>query len=575
MRSRSTWLFLLSLLLLCGGVSAAVTIQQMDGRPLGKQASYLAETNGPLTLAQALSAYGRGAFTASHEPVLTFGIGPKPTWIHLGIDNTGTTTSVRRLSIGISWLDHVDIYLRHDGQTTASWQLGDRQPFALRPIDSRGVAVDASFPPGHSDLMIRVATFDPMVVPITLQTPAQATSAASTEAASYAFLYGFLVALLAYNLVLFVGMRAPSYGWYSLFLASFMLVNVAYTGYGFRSLWPTHTGWTQWAQPTLMMLYAAMGLLFAQSFLDTRRYFPRLHRGLLVYIGISMLALIGAALLDWQTAALLLAFAFLTLFTVIMLALGVLSVKAGLRAARYFLLAAACSMVGDALTALAVWGSIPFNTWTFRAAELGMLLDATLLALALTYQFREGEARRQQAEHLARLDPLTNTNNRRAFDSISEPIWSITHRHDRDLSVIMLDLDHFKRINDTHGHACGDQVLKATASVLKEGLRDSDIIARWGGEEFIILLPETPLTEAVMLAERLRASVAAMRVICQGKTQNITASFGVADRRAHHRKLETLIADADRLMYQAKELSRNRVCHAVETNEGIRDTMAP
>lgn len=567
MHLRSTWLFLLSLLL-AGGVSAGVMTQRLDGHPLGKQASYLQETTGSLTLDQALSAYRQGAFTVSHESVLTFGIGAKPAWIHLGVDNTGATTSIRRLSIGISWLDHVDIYLRHGGQTTESWQLGDRKPFASRPIDSRGFAVDASFPPGHSDLMIRVATFDPMVVPITLQTPAQAVSVASKEAASYAFLYGFLAALLAYNLVLFVGMRAASYGWYSLFLASFMLANVAYTGYGFQSLWPTHTGWTQWAQPTLMMLYAAMGLLFAQSFLNTCRHFPRLHRGVLLYIAIGMLALLGAFLLNWQSAALLLAFAFLTLFTVIMLALGVLSVRAGLQAGRYFLLAAACSMLGDALTALAVWGIIPFNTWTFRAAELGMLLDATLLALALSYRFREGEVRRQQAEHLARLDPLTDTNNRRAFDSISEPIWSITRRHDRDLSVIMLDLDHFKRINDTYGHTCGDQVLKAVASVLKEGIRDSDIVARWGGEEFIILLPETTLTEAVLLAERLRAAIAGMHVVCPGKTLTITASFGVAERHARHQKLEALIAEADRQMYQAKELSRNRVCHAGDQGIG-------
>ncbi len=358
-RIRSTRLLLLLLLLLSGGVCADVMIPQMDGRPLGMQTSYLQETTGPLTLDQALSAYGRGAFTDSDEQVLTFGIGPKPAWIHLGIDNTDSATSVRRLSIGMSWLDHVDIYLRHDGQTAASWQLGDRLPFAARPIDGRGFAADLSLPPGHSDLMIRVATFDPMVVPIALQAPEQAVAIAKSEAASYAFLYGFLTALLAYNLVLFVGMRAPSYGWYSLFLASFMLANVAYTGYGFQSLWPTHTGWAQWAQPTLMMLYAAMGLLFAQSFLDTRRHFPRLHRGVLVYIAIGMLALIGAMLLHWQTAALLLAFAFLALFTIVMLALGVLSVKAGLQAGRYFLLAAACSMAGDAITVLTVWGAFP------------------------------------------------------------------------------------------------------------------------------------------------------------------------------------------------------------------------
>lgn len=564
MRSYSVCLLLLALLLVSGSLSAAVTLQQMDGRPLGTASSYLQETTAPMTLEQAVSAYGHGAFTASLKPVLTFGIGPKPVWIHLGIDNDDATTEIRRLTIGISWLDHVDVYVRRDGQTTATWRMGDRLPFAHRPIDSHVFAADLGFPPGRSDLMIRVATFDPMVVPITLQAPAQAASVEGRESASYAFIYGFLFALLAYNLMLFVGMRASRYGLYSLYLATFILTNVAYSGYGFQWLWPSHTGWAQWSQPTLMILCASSGLLFARNFLDTHRHFPRLHRGILAYIATGTLALIGTALLDWQPAALVLAFAFVTIFTVIMLGLGVLSVRAGLLAGRYFLLAAACSMAGDAITALAVWGIIPFNSRTFRAAEIGMLLDATLLALALTYQFREGEARREEAEHLARLDPLTGINNRRSFDSISESIWSITRRHGRHLSVIVLDLDHFKRINDAYGHACGDQVLKTTANLLHETIRDSDIIARWGGEEFIILLPETALAEAVALAERLRNAIARLRLTCQGASVNITASFGVTERRAGQQTLETLIAEADQLMYRAKDLNRNRVCYTAE-----------
>ncbi len=563
-RSCSAWLLLLALLPVCGRLSAAVTLPQMDGRPLGTAASYLQETTAPMTLEQALSAYGRGAFSASREPVLAFGIGPKPAWIHLGVDNDGTTAQVRRLTIGISWLDHVDVYVRHDGRTMATWRMGDRQPFALRPIDSHVFATDVGFPPGHSDLMLRVATFDPMVVPITLQPSAQAASAEGRESASYAFLYGFIFALLAYNLMLFIGMRARRYGLYSLYLATFMLTNVAYTGYGFQWLWPSHPGWTQWSQPTLMTLCASSGLLFARNFLDTHRYFPRLHRGILAYIVIGALALIGTSLLDRQSAALVLAFAFVTVFTVIMLGLGALSVRVGLPAGRYFLLAAACSMAGDVITVLAVLGFIPFDGWTFRAAEVGMLLDATLLALALTYQFREGEARREKAEHLARLDPLTGINNRRSFDSISESIWSITRRHERRLSVIVLDLDHFKRINDAHGHTCGDEVLRATANVLRDTIRDSDIIARWGGEEFIVLLPETGLAEAVTLAERLREAIANLCIVHQGIRINITASLGVTEHRRGQQTLESLIAEADHLMYQAKDLNRNRVCQMME-----------
>ncbi|HUX82078.1 MAG TPA: diguanylate cyclase [Halothiobacillus sp.] len=529
--------------------------------PIGRNISYYSEKDVRLTLDRAINAYDHGAFTVSRSPVLSFGIGARPVWMHFSISNDETVPVQRRLSINIPWLDWIDVFIRRDGKTTASYHMGDRLPFAQRPINSRFFAFDHRFGPGRTDIFVRVATPDPMVVPIFLMTPDQAELQSEQQSYSYGFLYGFLFALLIYNAMLYAGLRQRRYLLYAVYLGMFLLMNIAYTGHGFRWIWPDSTVWAQWSQPTLMVLYAASGLLFGLDFLDTRVHFPRLSKAVLGLIaGVGFLLALTILLGD-QRDALLLAFSFVCLFTVIMPILGVVSFRASVRAASYFLLAAFAAMVGAALTALAVWGIIPFNEWTFRAADIGLMLDATLLALALTYQFRVGQVEKTRAEELARVDPLTGVNNRRAFTDICGPVWHFAQRHNGRLSLILLDLDHFKRINDRYGHPFGDEVLRATAKILVQSIRDHDVLARWGGEEFILLLPETRLAEAAVLAERLRIAMANHVVSYQGVQLSVTASFGVAERTAKHHTLEELISTADFYLYQSKGLGRNRVSH--------------
>ena len=527
--------------------------------PIGRSASHLQEAGARLTVEDAVAAYERGRFEPSGRQVLSFGIGPDPVWIHFTVHNATPDPLRRRLSIETPWLDRVEVYVRHGGRTAAAYRGGDREPFGRRDVNSRYLAHDHVFSPGVSDVFVRVQTPDPMVVPIYLLSLDHAEVRENLQDYSYGFLYGFLFALLAYNAMLFAGLREPRYILYSLYLGMFLLMNVSYTGHGFRWLWPMDTTWAQWSNPILMVCYGASGLGFALSFLRTRTYFPRAHKAVLGFLAAAFLLLLVTVVLERQREALVVAFTFVTLFTAIMLWLGLLAAHAGQKPARYFLLAAICAMAGAAVTALATWGLIPFGTWTFRAVEIGMLLDATLLALALTYQFRVGQVDKLHAQKLATLDPLTGINNRRAFYDKAAPIWSSALRREHDLSVILLDIDHFKRINDAYGHGCGDDVLAATAKVLTRSIRDQDVVARWGGEEFILLLPETGHRDAVALAERLRVAIAGVHLPHFDVDIAPTASFGVAQRQAQHRNLDALISSADRCLYHAKDLGRDRV----------------
>lgn len=526
---------------------------------IGLSTVFLQEREGRLEWPAALAAVRAGQFAPATRPVLNFGIGAKPAWIHFAVDNPGATAVHRQLSVETAWLDRIEVYVVQQGRLVARHGAGDRLPFAQRPIASRYFLFDQAFAPGISDVLVRVETPDPMVIPLYLQSREAAGARQTQQELSYGVVYGFLFALMAYNAILYASLRGARYISYAFYLAMFVIMNIAYTGHGYAWLWPESTVWQQWSNPLLMFVYGASGLLFAIRFLDLGVYFPRARKAVLAYCA-TFGALLGAAVLAGsQTYALLASFTFVFLFTGIMLALGVIAVRAGQKPARYFLIAAAVAMAGAVLTTLATWGFIPHNAWSFRAVEIGMLFDATLLALALAYQFRVGQEERLRAERLAQLDPLTGLNNRRAFYDMTAPLWSNSIRHRDDASVMLLDIDLFKQINDTHGHAHGDAVLKTLAGVLKQSVRQGDVLARWGGEEFIVLLPQTSLHEATALAERLRAAVADVRVPGDAGATTVTASVGVAQREDHQPTLDALIAAADECLFQSKQHGRNRV----------------
>lgn len=175
---------------------------------------------------------------------------------------------------------------------------------------------------------------------------------------------------------------------------------------------------------------------------------------------------------------------------------------------------------------------------------------------------RDATSRKQaeaQLRYLAITDSLTGANNRRHFMEQAEQEIIRSRRYSREMALIMLDIDHFKRINDFHGHEAGDNILKAFANAVRLELRTVDVFARLGGEEFIILLPETALDGARRVAERIRQRVADLRYGHGGNQIAITVSAGVARLTTGMENVEDIIRQADAALYRAKEKGRNRV----------------
>jgi two-component system cell cycle response regulator len=176
-----------------------------------------------------------------------------------------------------------------------------------------------------------------------------------------------------------------------------------------------------------------------------------------------------------------------------------------------------------------------------------------------------------EQQRLAAIDPLTGLRNRRSFLELGTVEVARSNRYELPMSMLLLDVDHFKSVNDTHGHAGGDQVLSAVSALLRKQLRTPDLAARWGGEEFVIALPSTDLAGGEVAAERLRQSVERL-VIAHGSTSiSVTVSIGLAALRPGER-LDSVIDRADRAMYTAKVGGRNRVM--IDSDDPVSSTVA-
>lgn len=161
-------------------------------------------------------------------------------------------------------------------------------------------------------------------------------------------------------------------------------------------------------------------------------------------------------------------------------------------------------------------------------------------------------------QRLTELDPLTETLNRRAFDALLQTEHARLARG-HAYALVMVDMDHFKQLNDKLGHAAGDVGLKTLVQVLRACMRTTDALARVGGEEFALLLPDTDLTGAAMVAERMRLKLASTPLEWQGKTWPLTASFGIAQAQPHEPSPELVLERADLGLYRAKARGRNLV----------------
>ena len=207
------------------------------------------------------------------------------------------------------------------------------------------------------------------------------------------------------------------------------------------------------------------------------------------------------------------------------------------------------------------------NDFLTKDSDRIELLARLRAHLKLAQTIRQLEDSQRELRAQANTDPLTGLANRRFFTKIANKELSLMRRQQDYFCVLMMDIDHFKRVNDTYGHPAGDEILKQVAVTLSANLREEDTVARIGGEEFVVCSPATNRLASIVLAERLRKAVEALEVEFEGNRIPVTISLGIALRPHDGDDLEALLAVADERLYRAKEGGRNRFCVADKASQ--------
>jgi diguanylate cyclase (GGDEF)-like protein len=303
---------------------------------------------------------------------------------------------------------------------------------------------------------------------------------------------------------------------------------------------------------------AAFGLLgLARSFAATRQNAPSLDKALLADMSIAPIVGVIAFIDAGWPLSLGTAVSAATLLLV--LAAGIARVRGGAPSTRLFLAATSLLCLAAIIYSplgVKLLGVDPVSSGLIKGI---VAIHFILLSLALAERINSMNMERILLVEMATMDEKTGLNNYRYFDSMLRKEVKRALRYRRPLSLLMIDLDNFKRINDENGHRAGDEALLAAGRVLRANSRDVDIVARFGGDEFAIVLPETTLAAGVEAAEKLRRTMEEASVSREGEPLRLTISIGVASIPVHAQDRDGLIEAADKALYIAKESGRNQV----------------
>lgn len=599
---------LLGLLLIGLPLSASplpeLEITRADAQSLGEHVVYHVDTDRQIDIGTLLKAPQTIDWTSNEGETPNLGLTSDPVWFALRLHSPESVQ--RLLAIAYPPLDQVDIYLARSGEVVSKLRTGDQIPFGSRPIHHRDFVLPVALDGGTEyQLFIRIHTQGALHLPATLWQPEPFLEHTQYSFALQLIFIGFLVALALYNLLLCVVVRDQAYLWYVTYLVSFLLAQVTLRGLGFQYLWPEYPALNNFNLPLLLAISLAAVGFFTHSFLDAKRY-SRAWSWVILAVGWTGAALAGLSLV--------LPYNFLITLLVIAVTAGAgLSFITGCYLwwrgqplARLYVIAWSVFLLGNVIYNLEKAGILPYSALSEHTVQAGMVIQMLLLSFALAQRMNLERQQRQQAqeealaiqreanerlEHrvaerteelrkayeklkeLSQLDGLTQLKNRQFFDQTLELEWRRNTREHRDISLLILDVDHFKRTNDTMGHLCGDACLRYLADICQKCVhRAQDVVARYGGEEFVVLLPCTDLSGAAIVAENIREEIEQGDFRWQGQTIPLTVSIGVAScipNQTH--AIDWLISRADSALYAAKREGRNRTMVYRETESTEKD----
>lgn len=596
----------LGLLLSATSQASVLTLpDQVALENIGTRLLLLEDVRGNLDISEVRAPSRDTLWKPVTETIPSYGYSKSVYWLYFAVQPEKQVNSRYQLEIAYPVLDDVQVYTFHDDTLVSHQVMGDRLPFRERPMEHANFIAPLDVAgEGITHVYLRVYTTSAVQLPISLYSSEKLFEAKNAESAGHSLYYGAMLVMTLYNLLIFASLRDISYFYCAMYIISMGLLMASIQGLTYMYLWPGNVRLNDAALVLSLSGMIFFPTLFFRSFLALPQTRPALSKILLVFTGLSFFTALGGFFLPYR-------FMIVTTMLIVLGAIamgfisGILRWRDGYHAAKFFNIAWIFMFSAGILMMLNKFDVLPSNWFTRNVGQMGATLEVVLLSLALAsrmnyaqrmstlaqqetadaqrklldIQIRQNEeldrqVRQRTAEleeanaqlkHISDTDGLTQVFNRRAFEEAFEREYKRAHRQGTPLSVVMVDLDHFKQINDQHGHPFGDLCLVSTAHVITENIRrPPDIAARYGGEEFVILLPGTRLSGAVAVAEKIQKALASGTVRDHTHSVRLTASIGVA---CHIPSLVTerdrLLEEADQALYQAKHEGRNRVVRYV------------
>ncbi|MFU8765352.1 MAG: diguanylate cyclase [Haliea sp.] len=508
---------------------------------------YRGEGAKPATIAEIEQLWQAGAF----EPVTTlnFGLQQRGIWGRMVVENQQSSHRALVLNHRFAPIDLMEIYFRGPDGEWIHQRAGDTIINSAVNA-SRTATFLLNLPPGEAvPVYMRIATSSNLNFEMRLQYPSVYNQSELRLAISYGTLFGaalvsaFYLALWG---VMAQNIRATTLSGYLLCYALFLALLLGFA----RLVMPDLlVPWINHLHVLSLALMAHMSARFFRNFFQLAHYLPRADRLVQALQWLSLALALTHLVPLWAAAALNATVLLIGPVITITIALQLWYRK--IPQAGFFTLGWLFAQGALMAASLRVVGFLPDVNWVLHLPALGLVLAMGFFSAALLKRFSE-------ERELVFKDHLTGLLNRRGLEVSSASELERAQRFGLPLSLLALDVDHFKRVNDTHGHDTGDLVLKALAECLTSNCRELDLVARVGGEEFVILCVQTDLREAHRLAERIRESVAGLQVA--GVT--LTISIGATAIEATDKTVWDALLRADRLLYQAKHQGRNRTVSA-------------
>lgn len=553
------------------------------------------DVSGTADLADARQALADGGFQPLPGAGST-GLQKGSYWSYFALENP----TEKSVPLNLEYVDHQLIRLQAFARRPASGPhaeggfepiaelvMGDA--FSKRPIFHNRFVVPVNLAPGETvEFLVRFDSEEAgFVFPsMRIWSPQKLSQSHTGETAIVAFLFGGIALISLFSLI--VGMTTGESSFFAYFVYGLSKIVAWATILGFTHQYVLRDGF-HWSYMSAAGAVSILcGVIFDRLFLQTRKYTPRLDY-ILILMMINATVLLVSALLQVKAVALI----SITLALLLYPASTVIALvrwRQGSSEAAVFAVGWTLLLMGLFYQALRDLGLVEHNLVNYYLPPLSSFIEMVTIMAAMGLKLRrvrlqgleserqyrrhleeskvklEGQVRARteelekaklQAEMEARTDPLTGVRNRRSFLAEADLCIKRAERKGEPISLLMFDIDHFKSINDNHGHGVGDEALRLFSQTIQTKIRETDVFGRLGGEEFALLLTETK-PDSLHTAERLRDNIASVRLSCVDGFIQFTSSIGVA-HGAPGDPVEKLLRQADRALYCAKERGRNIV----------------